>query len=126
MSFDIERRGERVLGVARGIDRAHLDRLARGEVPVDVELELHGLTAKEAGSLVRAAVNEAYEEGERCLLVIHGRGRHSEQGAVLREALPEWLAAPPVGARVMAFASAQPRDGGTGASYVLLRRRRDG
>lgn len=124
MSFDLERRDERVLGLAVGIDRAHLDRLARGEIEIDVELDLHGLSEKDARSLVRAAVEEAYQDGDRCLLVIHGRGRHSELGAVLREALPEWLTAPPAGRRVMAFATALPRDGGPGASYVLLRRHR--
>ncbi len=124
MSFELERRGERVLGLARGIDRAHLERLARGEVPVDMELDLHGLSEKDARGLVRAALEEAYQEGDRCLLVIHGRGLHSELGAVLREALPEWLTAPPAGRRVMAFATALPGDGGPGASYVLLRRRR--
>jgi len=126
MSFETWREGERFRGLARGIDRAHLDRLARGEVPVDVELDLHGLTEQDACSLVRAAIEEAHREGDRCLLVIHGRGRHSQDGAVLRDSLPEWLAAPPVGRRVMAFASALPRDGGPGASYVLLRRRRGG
>lgn len=124
MSFHLERHGERVLGLALGIDRAHLDRLARGEVPIDMELDLHGLAERDARSLVRAALEEAYQEGDRCLLLIHGRGRHSELGAVLREALPEWLTAPPAGRRVMAFATALPDDGGPGASYVLLRRRR--
>ncbi|MBW2242916.1 MAG: Smr/MutS family protein [Deltaproteobacteria bacterium] len=124
MSFDIERRGEHLLGLAKGIDRAHRDRLSRGEVEIDVELDLHGLGEPDARSLVRAAVEDAYQEGDRCLLVIHGRGRGSEFGSVLREGLPEWLTAPPAGRRVMAFATALPRDGGPGASYVLLRRKR--
>ncbi|MCP3983356.1 MAG: hypothetical protein GY723_03150 [bacterium] len=124
MSFDIERRGERLQGLAEGIDPAHRDRLARGEVPIDSELDLHGLSKRDAGPLVRAALEEAYQQGDRCLLVIHGRGHGSELGPVLREALPEWLTAPPAGRRVMAFATALPRDGGQGACYVLLRRRR--
>lgn len=124
MSFEFERRGEHLLGLANGIDRAHRDRLARGEVEIDVELDLHGLGEQDARALVRAAVEEAYQEGDRCLLVIHGRGKGSEFGSVLREGLPEWLTAPPAGRRVMAFATALPRDGGSGASYVLLRRKR--
>ncbi len=124
MSFEIERRGERVAGIAAGVDRAHLRRLERGEIEVDAELDLHGLDGREARRAVREALEEAYHDGERCLLVIHGRGRRSELGPVLREALPEWLTAPPVGRRVLAFASARPGDGGTGATYVLLRRHR--
>ncbi|MFQ5418592.1 MAG: Smr/MutS family protein, partial [Myxococcota bacterium] len=59
----------------------------------------------------------------RCVLVIHGRGRGSADGPVLKSALPGWLALPPLGASVMAFASAPPGDGGAGATVVLLRRR---
>lgn len=56
------------------------------------------------------------------MLVIHGRGTRSEAGAVLREALPRWLAEEPHGASVLGFAAADGHAGG--ASYVLLRRRR--
>jgi DNA-nicking Smr family endonuclease len=45
---------------------------------------------------------------------------------VLRDGVLAWLTAPPLAARVMAFATALPRDGGPGASYVLLRRTRPG
>jgi DNA-nicking Smr family endonuclease len=71
---------------------------------------------------VREALIGAAEAGLRCALVIHGRGQRSESGPVLKQALTRWLAEPPLGARVMAFASATPADGGAGATYVLLRR----
>jgi DNA-nicking Smr family endonuclease len=41
---------------------------------------------------------------------------------VLKEALLEWLAEPPIGPKVLAFTSARGRDGGVGATYVLVRR----
>jgi DNA-nicking Smr family endonuclease len=56
------------------------------------------------------------------VLVVHGRGMRSEAGAVLRDALPAWLAAEPHGPSVLAFAAGEPQRGG--ATYVLLRRRR--
>jgi DNA-nicking Smr family endonuclease len=124
VSFQVERRGDRVLGLAQGIDRAHLDRLSRGETPVDLELDLHGLSAADARRLVRETLRCAHEDGDRCVLIIHGRGKHSELSPVLREGLVEWLQEPPTSRLVMAFASARPGDGGVGASYVLLRRRR--
>jgi DNA-nicking Smr family endonuclease len=65
-----------------------------------------------------------HAEGGRCVLVIHGRGRHSETEPILKEALLDWLAEPPVGSLVLAFSSALGRDGGVGATYVLLRRER--
>ena len=71
---------------------------------------------------LRETILRAVAAGARCLLVVHGRGLHSEGGAVLRESLPNWLAETPIGPEVLAFTSAAERDGGAGATYVLLRR----
>ncbi|HEY8493836.1 MAG TPA: Smr/MutS family protein [Myxococcota bacterium] len=116
----IDRGGGRVDGATAGFDRRRLVRLRRGDPPPERELDLHGLRRDEARRALRAALREALAAGERCLLVVHGRGMRSEAGAVLREALPGWLAEPPHGARVLAFASADAHAGG--ATYVLLRR----
>jgi DNA-nicking Smr family endonuclease len=123
--FSVERLGERSEGLAAGIDRKHLLRLRRGEVPVDLRVDLHGLVAKEARRRLAAEVERAQAAGLRCVLVVHGRGLHSEGPAVLREGVAEWLSAAPLAGRVMAFASARPEDGGSGATYVLLRRVRE-
>lgn len=123
-SFTLRESGERIEGLAEGIDRAHLDRLKRGRVPVEREIDLHGLRQDEAGREVRVELREAFEMAERCVLIIHGRGAHAETGPVLKEALLGWLCEPPLDRLVMAFASAAPEHGGTGATYVLLRRKR--
>jgi DNA-nicking Smr family endonuclease len=107
-----------------GIDRAHLRRLRRGEVRPELTVDLHGLTLRDARREVRTALARALSEGKRCVMVVHGRGLHSEQGPVLKKRLVRWLGEPPHGGRVMAFASAPARRGGGGATYVLLRRRR--
>lgn len=122
--FVVERVGERTEGLAPGIDRKHLARLRRGDVEVDLRLDLHGLVAAEARRALRAELERASKAGLRCLLVIHGRGLHSEGFALLREGVMEWLTAPPLAGLVMAFASARPEHGGSGATYVLLRRAR--
>ena len=57
------------------------------------------------------------------MLVIHGRGLKSSQGPVLKELLVRWLTTGSLSHLVLAFASARPCDGGTGALYVLLKRR---
>jgi DNA-nicking Smr family endonuclease len=124
--FEIQRAGERCEGLAHGIDRKHLRALRRGELPVERRIDLHGLVAAEARRALAGEVREAHAAGERCLLVVHGRGLHSEGGPVLRDGVVAWLTAPPLAALVMAFATAAPRDGGPGASYVLLRRARRG
>jgi DNA-nicking Smr family endonuclease len=124
--FEIARSGERCEGVAKGVDRAHLRRLRRGEVDVERRLDLHGMTGAEARPALANVLREAAAAGVRCVLVVHGRGLHSEAGAVLKDGVVSWLTAPPLAPLVLAFSSALPRDGGAGASYVLLRRRRAG
>jgi DNA-nicking Smr family endonuclease len=107
------------------INEAQRRRLKRGQIRPDRSIDLHGLRAEEARRTCLAEIAEAERAGERCVLVVHGRGRSSPNGPVLREALPGWLDDPRLAGCVLAFARAQPDDGGAGASYVLLRRRRD-
>ncbi len=120
--FEIERSGELASGRVDGVSREQLHRLRRGEIPVEAELDLHGLDAASAERELRTWLGRARRDGLRCVCVIHGRGLHSESGAVLREALPGWLTAPPLAAELLAFAPAPPRRGGAGATYILLRR----
>jgi DNA-nicking Smr family endonuclease len=109
-------------GWASGFDRRRLRALRRGEIDPDLEIDLHGLRSAEARRSVRTALSEAVATGVRCVLVVHGRGSRSEAGAVLRDALPEWLAEEPHAAAILAFAAAEGRH--HGATYVLLRRSR--
>jgi DNA-nicking Smr family endonuclease len=111
-------------GRAEDVSRAILAKLRRGAHTPEREVDLHRLDARAARRRLESELAAAVRAGERCVLVIHGRGLHSEAGAVLRDALPVWLAAAPLADRVMAFAPA-PRDrGGSGATLVLLRRQR--
>ncbi len=120
--FELIEEGERLAGLAPGIDRAHLKRLRAGEVPVDREIDLHRLRAAAARAALRDTLEEALAAGERCVLAIHGRGLHSQAGAVLKQQLVTWLAEPPLGPHILAFTSAPPALGGTGATLILLRR----
>src|SRR5690606_11916363 len=106
-------------GWASGFPRRRLRALRRGDFPPDAELDLHGLSRAAAHRAVREALAAAIADGQRCLLIVHGRGARSPDGPVLREALPAWLVEPPHGARVLAFAAAAGRAGG--ATCVLLR-----
>ncbi len=120
--FSVERLGERSEGLAAGVDRKHLLRLRRGEQEIERRLDLHGLVASEARRHLTRELASAQAASIRCVLVIHGRGLHSDGGAVLRDGVVSWLTSEPLASRVMAFASARPEHGGAGASYVLLRR----
>ena len=122
--FAVQRIGEQVEGKASGADDALLRRLRNGEFPPDARVDLHGLTVAAARRAATESIERVSAQGKRCVLIVHGRGRHSESEPVLKESLLEWLAQPPIATRVLAFTSARGRDGGVGATYVLLKRAR--
>jgi len=106
------------------LDRRTADRLRRGQLAIDARLDLHGMTQAAAQDALLGFVSSAAERGQRCLLVITGKGTFSEQGGVLRREVPRWLNMAPLRGRIVAVAEAQPRHGGAGALYVLLKRKR--
>ena len=108
------RQGERA-----GIDGRTQRRLFRGDVPVERRLDLHGLTAARAESRLAQFIETAARDGCRCVLVITGKG-----AGILRGLVPNWLKRQPLSQYVLALAEARPNDGGSGALYVLLRRKR--
>jgi DNA-nicking Smr family endonuclease len=108
-----------------GLDRRSAERLSAGRLPIDGRLDLHGLTQAEAAERLATFVAGAHSAGKRCLLVITGKGLVRDGGGILREQVPRWLNQAPNRARVLAFDYARPQHGGTGALYVLLRRRRE-
>ncbi len=109
-------------GRSGDVDGRTLDRLKRGRLRPEARLDLHGMTQDEAHGALVSFMADAQAGGKRCVIVITGRGRNSEGGGVLRNQTPNWLNTPAIRARILAFATAQPRDGGDGALYVLLRR----
>lgn len=106
-----------------GLDRRSAQRLKRGQMPIEAWLDLHGMTQAEAHCALHRFITASAQAGRRNLLVITGKGSSTE-GGVLRAAVPHWLAEDENRARVLAFTQAQPRHGGAGALYLLLRRRR--
>ena len=104
--FDIELTHEYLHGKAHDLDPRIFQQLRSGQMSIEAHLDLHGM---------------------RCVLVVPGRGKNSEGGAsVLREELSLWLTQAPLKRIVLCFATAQPRHGGAGAVYVLLRQLRKG
>ncbi len=122
--FKIDRWGEQVTGLAAGEDPRLPGRLQRPDAQPDLRIDLHGLDLASGRREVRCALEELWACRGRILLVIHGRGLRSGGAPVLKAALPSWLEEPPHGARVRAFATASPANGGGGATLVLLRRRK--
>jgi DNA-nicking Smr family endonuclease len=113
-----ERDGEQLF-VRPGLQQKQVKRLRRGQFPIAAEADLHGTRIHEARLLLEEFLRDCRADGLRCVRVIHGKGLGSRDGqAVLKWEVDGWLRRHD---GVMAFCTAQPRDGGTGAVYVLLK-----
>ena len=121
--FDITCTGEYLEGNAIPLDPTTFKKLKAGEFTTQAYLDLHGHTKDEARSALNSFLTNAHAMGNRALLVIHGRGLKSSEGPVLKEFVVKWLTTGSLSHLVLAFCSARPCDGGTGALYVLLRRK---
>lgn len=105
--------------------------LARGSHPIHAVLDLHGLRQDEAHARLRGFIMRSREEGASVVLVVTGKGaraaetpEHGEERGVLRRMVPHWLRMPELRNMVVGFEEAAPHQGGAGALYVRLRRRR--
>lgn len=115
--------GERIEGRRLDVDPRELRRLRRGQYAIDGKLDLHGLPAQEARHAVEAFVKKRATDGDRVVIVVHGKGSHSPRGhAVLRGEIAAWLSQGRAARHVAAFATAPDDHGGTGAVLVLLAR----
>lgn len=102
-----------------GVRDGQFRQLRRGGPGVQEELDLHGLTQLHAHRLLVEFLDDCRERGLRCVRIIHGKGmRSGARGPVLKAAVNEWLRQRH---EVIAFTTARPADGGSGALYVLLR-----
>jgi DNA-nicking Smr family endonuclease len=111
-------------GESPGVDRRTAERFRRGQLAVEARLDLHGLTQAEAHRALASFIQQAHAGGLRTVLVITGKGGFGDARGVLREAVPRWLNEGDLRPRVLSCAWAQPKHGGAGALYVLLRRQR--
>ena len=112
--------GEELFFCRDGLQHGLLKRLRRGQFRVERELDLHGKTSLEARHLLAEFLKRCTRDGARVVRVIHGKGLGSHNKIpVLKGKVSYWLRQRD---EVLAFCSARPIDGGTGAVYVLLKR----
>jgi DNA-nicking Smr family endonuclease len=89
------------------------------KILIERKIDLHGLTLDESADQLHLFINQARSAGLRMILLIHGKGHQaSGERATLKSAVAHWLRNDP---RILAFKSALPHHGGTGALYVLLK-----
>lgn len=108
------------------IERPVRDKIARGRIPIDARIDLHGLTQHQAHVMLLNFLHRAHRHHLRHVLVITGKGSSRGSEGVLSRTVPEWLATPSFHPLVSGYSPAARHHGGNGALYVRLRRQKDG
>lgn len=113
----------------QGLDASWDRKLARGVVAPDVTIDLHGMNLDMAHGRLLDSLAQALAVGARVILLVAGKPRphgdhdlRGERRGAIRAKLLDWLAASPYADRIAAVRPAQPRHGGSGAVYIVLRR----
>ena len=98
--------------------------LRKGKWKIDKKIDLHGMTQAAAKTALEEFILAAQKQDKRTLLIITGKGSRSTGGGVLRRMLPHWLELPPLKDIALALTPARPEDGGDGAFYLRLRKKK--
>lgn len=125
VEFELEYTEEYMYGYVRGLDIKTFQQLKAGSLNIDGHMDMHGMTTDQAQENLLFFIRESYMQNHRCVLVVTGRGINSPGGvSVLRRETETWLTREPLKRVILAFCTAQPKDGGAGALYVLLRKQK--
>jgi DNA-nicking Smr family endonuclease len=115
--------GEELLYCRPGMQHNVMRKLRRGQYSVEAELDLHGMRVAEARQVLSDFLRHSLDSGIKTIRIIHGKGNGSlNKQPVLKGKVNHWLRQR---VEVLAFCSARPVDGGTGAIYVLLKNTRN-
>ena len=114
-----------------GIDNQTAKKFKREEYKIEAVLDLHGKTEKDAYDKVYDFIIKAYNRGQRCILIITGKGINPHENedifaarGILKESVPNWLRSEELRPMIMAFKHPSEAKGGSGALYILLRRKK--
>lgn len=123
VEFSLAYTDEYMEGHVMGLDLLTVGKLRQGGFSPEANVDLHGLNVQQAFETLRGFFRSCWFKGVRCVLVVSGRGKGSPNGvSVLREKLRFWFTQEPFKRVILAFCTAQVRDGGPGSVYVLLRK----
>ena len=110
------------------LDASWDKKLARGLVSPDMIVDLHGHNLSTAYALLDSRLEDALQRGDRLILLVTGKPPKGERWPVargaIRAAVGDWLHASRHASGIAAVRGAHQRHGGTGALYIILRRRK--
>ncbi len=125
LEFSFSSNNEHVQCNILGLDLHILAQLQNRHYNPESYIDLHGFNARQAFDALIPFFKNAYYKDMRSLLIVTGKGLNSFDGKpFLRSKVCDWLIQNPFKHIVIAFCTAKPEDGGSGALYVLLRKRK--
>ena len=112
------------------IDKRTAEKIRKGKMPIECRLDLHGFNQAQAYDALKHFIIQSYIAGIRSVLVITGKGKSRATGedwlspskGVLKQNVPLWLSEAPLKDKILSVTPAQPKDGGSGAFYVYIRK----
>lgn len=110
-------------GDLHAMDKKTGQRFKAGAMEIDARLDLHGYTLDKAFDVLKNFIHGQSRRNARCLLVITGKGGLLGRG-VLKAEMPVWMNSGEIRSLILSYTTAQPKDGGDGAFYILLKRNR--
>ncbi len=115
--------GEELYFKRDGVQSRLFQKLKRGHLQIEDELDLHGMTIALAEQALFQFLAKACAGSCRCIHIIHGKGNGSKNGIpILKAKLKYWLRQH---SGVLAFCPSRQHHGGTGAVYVLMKKYSD-
>ena len=95
-------------------------------------IDLHGLTLEEANKVVEQFINDSYLENIKKLIVVTGKGLHSQNDkdpylskdlSILKYSVPDFIEGnQELMKKILEMKDADIKDGGTGAFYIYLKK----
>ncbi|MDR2387941.1 MAG: Smr/MutS family protein [Deltaproteobacteria bacterium] len=122
IDFDFSATDELLEARASDLAPSVMEQLKKGLIPVQDHLDVHGYSLPQAEDAINTFIMRSVYYGRKCVLLVHGRGHRSPDGIpIIKRNLEHLLLRGPVKKHILAFTTAKPIDGGSGASYILLR-----
>lgn len=98
-------------------DGNNFKKLKKGEYPIDITIDLHGMNKEQAYKKLENTIIESLHNQYRCIRVITGKGK-----GVLSGNVPRWLNTQKFRPCILAITHSPSHKGGEGVIYVLLRK----
>ncbi|ATG58809.1 MULTISPECIES: DNA endonuclease SmrA [Pseudoalteromonas] len=106
-----------------GVQGPVFKNLRLAKYQVDATLDLHGQLLKNARNTLFNFINDCQQQNVRVVLIRHGVGiKNKTKPGILKSFVNKWLTELPA---VLAYHTAQRHHGGSGATYVLLKKSAD-